>query len=103
MGRRRWEFAVSAALVQLDPLFPDPEVAAAFERRARAFGQYRLYAEHEQIELAIGPGLSPRHDAVRNFLKTRVGRDDTAASVGARTSYFREEYAYGDRLPVSYT
>ncbi len=90
--------AVTAALVQLDPLFAELEVAAAFERRAAAFGSYRLYAEHEQIELAIGPGLSPRHDAVRNFLKTRVGRDDTAESVGARTSYFREEYAYGDRL-----
>jgi hypothetical protein len=75
---------VSAALVQLDPLFPDPEIATAFERRAVAFGTYRLYAEHEQIELPIGPGLRPRHDAVRNFLKTRVGRDDTADSVGAR-------------------
>ena len=90
--------AVTAALIQLDPLFADLEVATAFERRAAAFGSYHLYAEHEQIELAIGPGLSPRHDAVRNFLKTRVGRDDTAESVGARTSYFREEYAYGDRL-----
>ncbi len=89
---------MTAALVQLDPLFPDADLAAAFERRGAEFGAYRLYAEHEQIELPIGPGLSPRHDAVRNFLKTRVGAGDTAASVGARTSYFREEYAYGDRL-----
>jgi len=89
---------VTAALIQLDPLFADAEIATAFEQRAQAFGPYRLYAEHEQIELPIGPGLSPRHDAVRNFLKTRVGRDDTVESVGARTSYFREEYAYGDRL-----
>jgi hypothetical protein len=89
---------VTESLILLDPLFADAELAAAFERRAAEFAAYRLYAEHEQITLAIGPDLMPRHDAVRNFLKTRVGAADTAASVGARTSYFREEYAYGDRV-----
>ncbi|MGZ7016609.1 MAG: hypothetical protein ACXVL8_05560, partial [Acidimicrobiia bacterium] len=74
---------MSAAFVQLDPLFEDATVAAAFERRGAEFGAYRLYAEHEQIQLEIGPGFLPRHDAVRNFLKTRVGTDDTAESVGA--------------------
>jgi hypothetical protein len=78
----------------LEPLFSDEEVAAAFERRGVEFGAYRLYSEHEQIQLDIGPDLLPRHDAVRNFLRTRVGTDDTAESVAARTSYFREEYAY---------
>jgi hypothetical protein len=97
MGRHREESDVTAAVIPLDPLFADPGVAEAFVARAAGFGEYRLYAEHEQIELPIGPGMSARHDAVRNFLKTRVGADDTAASVGARTSYFREEYAYGDR------
>jgi hypothetical protein len=89
---------VTEPLILLDPLFADTALASAFERRAAQFAAYRLYAEHEQITLGIGPSLMPRHDAVRNFLKTRVGADDTAASVGARTSYFREEYAYGDRL-----
>lgn len=86
---------VTAPLVFLDPLFPDVEDADAFDARGAAFGSYRLYAEHEQIELEIGPGFLPRHDAVRNFLASRVNADETAASVGARTSYFREEYAYG--------
>ena len=89
---------MSAPLVLLDPLFADSDDAAAFERRSAEFGAYRLYAEHEQIQLEIGPSLLPRHDAVRNFLKTRVGTGDTAESVAARTSYFREEYAYGDRV-----
>jgi hypothetical protein len=94
----RLNVPVTAPVVLLDPLFTDAAVADAFERRGAEFGAYRLYAEHEQIELEIGPGLLPRHDAVRNFLSTRVGTDDTVESVGARTSYFREEYAYGDRL-----
>lgn len=85
-------------LLELDPLFDDAAVATDFEQRGAAFGNYRLYAEHERIELDIGPGLLPRHDAVRNFLQTRVTADDSADAVGARTSYFREEYAYGDQL-----
>src|SRR5262245_58456450 len=89
---------VTAPLVLLDPLFADVADADAFDARGAAFGVYRLYAEHEQIQLEIGPGLMPRHDAVRNFLASRVGTDETAESVGARTSYFREEYAYGERL-----
>ncbi len=89
---------MSAPFILLDPLFGDDDVAAAFERRGAEFGAYRLYSEHEQIQLEIGPDLLPRHDAVRNFLRTRVGTNDTAASVAARTSYFREEYAYGDQL-----
>lgn len=89
---------MTASIALLDPLFTDHDLAAAFERRAAEFGAYRLYAEHEQIELEIAAGFLPRHDAVRNFLRTRVGTEDTAESVGARTSYFREEYAYGDRL-----
>jgi hypothetical protein len=89
---------VTAPVIPLDPLFADRKVADAFVAGAATFGEYRLYAEHEQIELPIGPGMSPRHDAVRNFLKTRVGTADSAESVGARTSYFREEYAYGERV-----
>jgi hypothetical protein len=89
---------VTTAFVLLDPLFADATVADDFERRGAEFGNYRLYAEHERIELDIGPGLLPRHDAVRNFLSTRVEADESVEAVGARTSYFREEYAYGNNL-----
>lgn len=89
---------MAAPVVLLDPLFADVAVADAFERRGAEFGAYRLYAEHERIELDIGPGFFPRHDAVTNFLRTRAEAGESAAAVGARTSYFREEYAYGDAL-----
>ncbi len=86
------------ALIQLDPLFEPAAGATKFERRATEFGAYRLYAEHERVELDIGPGFYPRHDAVQNFLRTRVTDDDTVQSIGTRTSYFREEYAYGENI-----
>ncbi len=89
---------MTAPLVLLDPLFADPGVADAFERRGAEFGAYRLYAEHEQIELPIGRGLLPRHDAVRNFLSTRLVPATPRSRSRRATSYFREEYAYGDRL-----
>jgi hypothetical protein len=89
---------MTTAMVRLDPLFDQAEVAAQFEVRATEFGAYRLYAEHERVELDIGPGFLPRQDAVKNFLRTRTRDDDTAESVGTRTSYFREEYAYGEDL-----
>ncbi len=89
---------MSATVVRLDPLFEEADVVARFEERATEFGAYRLYAEHERVELDIGPGLLPRHDAVRNFLRTRVTGEDTVESIGTRTSYFREEYAYGENL-----
>jgi hypothetical protein len=97
MERPERSRTVAAPIVLLDPLFADAADADAFDARGAAFGTYRLYAEHEQIELEIGPGFLPRHDAVRNFLASRVGTDETAAAVGARTSYFREEYAYGEK------
>jgi len=80
----------------LDPLLT-PEDAGEFVRSAQAFGAYRLCAEQEQLEVPYGVGLLPRHDAVVNFLDTRVQEGETLEAVGARTSYFREEYTYGDR------
>ncbi|MCU1454498.1 MAG: hypothetical protein JWN46_2644 [Acidimicrobiales bacterium] len=64
---------------------------------ARRFGRYRPYAQHEQIELDIGPGLTPRHDSVANFLRRGglSGSDEPLNVLVRRTSYFREEYAYG--------
>jgi hypothetical protein len=83
-------------VVQLDPLFDDAGAAAMLEL-CEAFGRYRLYAEHERIELDLGAGLPQRYDSVRNYLRVNRGRrpDETTADVAARTSYFREEYAYG--------
>ena len=56
-----------------------------------------MYAELELLDTEIGHGLAPRHDAVMNFLRTgglaRAQEPRTALAV--RTSYFREEYAYG--------
>ena len=61
------------------------------------FGRYRMYAEHEQYDTAIGRGLAPRHDAITNFLRngTEAAEPEPLAALAVRTSYFREEYAYG--------
>jgi len=84
-------------VIVLDPFMDDADARAMVELCER-FGRYRTYAEHERIEADISRGLSQRHDSVRNFLRTggRAGRGETtAAALAARTSYFREEYAYG--------
>jgi hypothetical protein len=56
----------------------------------------------EAAEAEIGQGLAQRHDAVMNFIKTggRSGRGGSVDEVVARTNYFREEYAYGDRIMI---
>lgn len=89
----------SAPVVIVDPVLPTNDVDA-FLTRCRAFGRYRLYAEHEQLEVPWGRGLLPRHDAVVNYLLTRAAPGDDPVEVGSRTSYFREEYAYGDRVTL---
>ncbi len=64
------------------------------------FGRYRTYGEHEPLEIPEGPGLAPRHDSVRNFLTSGGlhGADERIGTLAARTSYFREEYAYGGEM-----
>jgi hypothetical protein len=87
----------ASQVVVLDP-FMDDEGAAAMVDLCERFGRYRMYAEHEQIDTEISHGLSQRHDSVRNFLRTggRAGKgESTPDALAARTSYFREEYAYG--------
>jgi hypothetical protein len=84
-------------VVLVDPLYEDPAGADRMVELCRRFGRYRLYAEHERIDIDLGRGLLQRHDSVANFLRTggaRGGAPDRA-TLGARTSYFREEYAYG--------
>ena len=85
-----------APVVVLDPCF-DPADAAAMVDLCRRFGRYRTYAELEPLETDIGEGLAPRQDALANFLRTGglAQEQEPPASLAVRTSYFREEYAYG--------
>jgi hypothetical protein len=90
-------------VVLLDPLFEDAAGADRMVELCRRFGRYRLYAEHERIDIDLGRGLLQRHDSVANFLRTggaRGGAPDRS-TLGARTSYFREEYAYGTQERIA--
>ena len=90
---------VPSPVLAVDPLYADPAEARALVDLAHRWGRYRLYGEHERIDLDVGRGLAPRHDSVANFVRTGGARGRSAgadaATLTARTSYFREEYAYG--------
>ena len=83
-------------VVILDPCFDDRTAASLVDLCGR-FGRYRMYAELEPLDTAIGNGLAPRHDALMNFLRTGglARADEPPLALAMRTSYFREEYAYG--------
>jgi hypothetical protein len=87
---------VTGEVVVIDELF-DAAGAAAMVDLCERFGAYRMYAEHEQLDTDIGRGLSQRHDSLVNFIRTggRFGHDESPKALAVRTSYFREEYAYG--------
>jgi hypothetical protein len=87
---------VTARIVVLDPLFDDA-TADAMVALATRFGRYRMYLEHERLETEIGHGLAQRQDALSNFLRTGglAGIEEPPSALAVRTSYFREEYAYG--------
>jgi hypothetical protein len=87
---------VPAPVVVLDPCFAASDAAALVDLCER-FGRYRMYAELEPLETEIGHGLAPRHDALMNFLRTGglARAQEPPAALAVRTSYFREEYAYG--------
>jgi hypothetical protein len=86
------------AFERFEPLLPEAE-AAAMLRLAERFGCYGTYAE-EKIEDDFGEGLTQRHDAVLNFIRTggRFGRREPVAKLAARTNYFRESYFYDRAL-----
>jgi hypothetical protein len=87
---------MSPTVTIIDPLF-DPAGARAMVDLCERFGSYRMYLEHEKIVTDIGAGLAQRQDALSNFLRTgglMAAREPTSA-LAVRTSYFREEYAYG--------
>jgi hypothetical protein len=88
-------------VVIFERLFPDAGAAAMVDLCER-FGRYRMYIEHEQLDTEIGRGLSQRHDALTNFLHTGglSGTDESPLTLAARTSYFREEYAYGQTARI---
>lgn len=90
----------SATTVEVAPLFDDPAACEALVSLARRADAYRTYSSHEKIDSPVGRGLAQRHDSVRNFLRTggRQQRTDLdTRRLAARTSYFREEYAYGGK------
>jgi hypothetical protein len=82
--------------VHFDPLFGDERVAAAMVDLCERFGRYGMYSQ-ENVESEIGRGLTQRHDAVLNYVRSggRHGRHEPIERLAARTNYFREEYAYG--------
>ena len=89
----------SNVIVPVAPLLDDDEAERIVDLCTR-FGRYRTYGELEPVEIPEGPGLVQRHDSVMNFVNT--GGLHLAAeaprTLAARTSYFREEYAYGGEL-----
>jgi hypothetical protein len=86
--------------VLFDPLFDDG-AADAIVRLCERFGTYGMYSQ-ENVDSEIGRGLSQRHDSVLNFLRTggRLGQHEPVTTLVARTNYFREEYAYGQRALI---
>jgi hypothetical protein len=82
--------------VEIDALFGDG--GAAMVELAERWGRYQTYSQ-EHVDSPIGVGLPQRFDALHNFLKTggRTGNPtkEDLRTLGARTNYFREEYAYG--------
>ena len=86
----------------IEALFDDAGAHAMVDLCER-FGAYRMYAEHEQLDTDIGRGLSQRHDSLVNFIRTggRFGHDESPRALAVRTSYFREEYAYGTQVRIA--
>ena len=89
-----------ATTVAIEPLFGASGAAAMVELCER-FGRYGMYSQ-EHVESDIGRGLSQRHDAASNFVRNggRFGRTEPTGVLAARTNYFREEYAYGQRTLI---
>src|SRR5262245_55055758 len=87
----------SHTIVAIDPLL-GAEGAAAMVDLCERFGSYGMYSQ-EYVESEIGKGLAQRHDAAMNFVRTggRFAREEPTAVLAARTNYFREEYAYGQK------
>ncbi|HJR39615.1 MAG TPA: hypothetical protein VJ819_14630 [Nocardioidaceae bacterium] len=83
--------------VEIDSLL-GADGAAAMVELCERFGRYGMYSQ-EHVDSPVGVGLPQRYDALRNFLRSggRTGNPagEDLRTLGARTNYFREEYAYG--------
>jgi hypothetical protein len=92
---------MTADVVVLDPLF-DRAGADSMVDLCERFGRYRMYLEHEKIVTDVGEGLAQRQDALANFLATGglAAAQEPVSALAVRTSYFREEYAYGDEMLI---
>ncbi len=90
---------MGATVTEIDPLFLDPGGAERLVELCHRFGRYRLYADRERIDIDLGRGLHQRHDSIQHLLRTGGARGaaegESPDVLAARTSYFREEYAYG--------
>ncbi|MFM8236811.1 MAG: hypothetical protein ACKOBG_03505 [Actinomycetota bacterium] len=82
-----------APVVTLDPCLGTVEARAMVELCHRT-APYRMYGDREQIDHPIARGLSQRQDALQQFVRSG---DEHPAALATRTSYFREEFAYGTR------
>lgn len=109
------------AVVAFDPLLGE-RGARDMVRLAERFGRYGMYSQEDpaappaedaaatwperppgaEMYSDIGRGLTQRHDAVLNYLRSggMRGEQEPVAVLAARTNYFREEYAYGTRALV---
>lgn len=70
-------------------------------RLCERFGRYGLYSEEATAD-DLGTGLPQRYDAAINFVRTggRFGRQESIAMLATRTNYFRETFAYRDRVAL---
>jgi hypothetical protein len=81
-----------------DPLFGNGQ-ADAMVRLCEDFGCYGMYSEEGTAD-DWGTGLPQRFDAAFNFVGSggRFARSEPAKVLAARTNYFRETYAYRDKI-----
>jgi hypothetical protein len=84
-----------------DPLLPR-SLADEMPRLCERFGSYGMYSEEGTAD-DMGSGLPQRYDAAIHFVRSggRLGRREPVAVLATRTNYFRETYAYRDRVALS--
>src|SRR5262249_9666779 len=85
---------MTARYVHFPALLSDGD-AEAMIRLCERFGSYGMYGQ-KPVEEELGRGLYQRHDAAMNYIRTggRFARKESTESLGVRTNYFRETYAY---------
>jgi hypothetical protein len=94
------ETSASSRYRVFDPLLPADQ-AREMIRLCERFGSYGMYSEEGTAD-DMGSGLPQRYDAAINFVRSggRFGRHEPVAVLAARTNYFRETYAYRDRVAL---